>query len=447
MIDFFFIILFFLVPVFSLQIIKLSRIDVFRVSVPSIFILYYLAGSYIGILFLYFGWDSHALLQGVNDKGLILKMFYLSAVSLLLISIGVSFIPVISNMPKLKPLQLVPARPLKKISLMIVSCIFAFSSIILYFYIKYLPDVPFFHVLMGDPLGAVNARITLLTTNKFLIGKASYYNIFIRMTMPFLCYLLFAESLISKRRSVKLMFAICFVITAFGNVLDTSKGPLVWFLLGLFLTYMLLGNRKLSLKYIVVFCIPIAFLTSIMMVNFMGTGGGAMDKVSAIGYRMSLGNLVPSYYVVNMFEKENYLLGRSFPNPKGLLPYEQYLLDQEIWLRVTPVNIVANSDRLYTAPSGYWAEMYANFGPYGVMTAPLVGFILYIMQLLLNRLPHNSVKFALIVWCTLHYMTIPIRGIFCYFWDYYLIAVLLIAFFILIVDGKGVIKLRRAVPV
>ena len=444
MIDFLFIVFFLLVPAFSFQLIKLSRIDIFRVSVPSIFILYYLAGSYIGILFLYFGWDSHALLRGVNDKELVLKMFYLSATSMLLISIGLSFIPVISNVRKRKHFQYAPARSLKNNSIIMVICIFAFSTLILCLYIKYLPDVPFFHALMGDPVGAVYARTTLLTTNKVLIGRASYYNVFIRMAMPFLCYLLFAEVLISKRKSVKLMFAISVMITAFGNVLDTAKGPLVGLLFGLFLTYMLVKNRKFGFKNILFVSVIVVVVSGSMIVFFMGTGGNAWDKLAGIGGRIFTGNLVPSYYVVQSFEHGDYLFGRSFPNPRGIFPYEQYLLDQEIWIQLMNPS---NTDVLYTAPSGFWAEMYANFGTYGVFTALFVGIFLYIIQLLLNRLPHNSVKFALIAWFAMHYMSIPIKGIFSYFWDYYLIAILLIAFFVLIVDGKGVIKLRRALPI
>jgi len=234
------------------------------------------------------------------------------------------------------------------------------------------------------------------------------------------------------------------VITAFGNVLDTAKGPILGLLFGLFLTYMLVKNKKFRLKNILFISVIIVIFSGTMLGFFMGAGGNAWSKLAGIGNRMFTGNLVPSYYVVQSFEHGDYLLGRSFPNPRGIFPYEQYLLDREIWLKLmNPSDI----DVLYTAPSGFWAEMYANFGPYGVFTAPFVGIFLYIIHLLLSRLPHNSVKFAITAWCAMHYMGIPIKGIFSYFWDYYLIMVLLSAFLVLIVDGKGVIKLRRLVAV
>jgi len=444
MMDFFFIVFFFLVPILSFKIIKLSRINIFRVSVPSVFFLYYCVSSYIGILFLYFGWDSQALLHGVNNKELILKMFYLSAASMMLFATGFSFITITSKSSKRKYYEIGLPKPLKKNSLLIAAFIFAFSTLILYFYIKYLPNVPLFHVLMGDPRGAVYARTTLLTTNVVSIGQASYYNIFIRMVMPFLCYILFAEALISKRRSVKLMFAMFFAITAFGNVLDTAKGPLIGLFLGLFLTYLSVRNQKFGLKNIIFMSVVLVVFSIPMLTLFMGTGGSGWDKVVDTGMRIITGNLVPSYYIMQLFEHGNYLLGRSFPNPKGILPYEQYLLDRKIWLILMNPS---DTDVLYTAPSGFWAEMYANFGPYGVFTAPFVGIFLYIIHLLLNKLPHNSVKFALIVWCAIHYMSIPIKGIFSYFWDYYLVAVILVAFFILFIDGNGKIKLRRLAPI
>ena len=439
MIDVCFVMLFFLVPVFSFGIIRLSRIDIFRVSVPSMFILSYLAVSYIGILFLYFGWDSRALAQGVNDKELVLKMFCLSAATMFLISIGFSFMPVVLRVLKRTPSLSIPARPLKQISLTVVACVFALSSLAIYFYMKYLPDVPLFHVFMGDPQGAVYARITSLAINKVVIGRASYYNLFIRMIMPFLCYILFAEAFISKRRFVKLMFGICFVITAFGNVLDTAKGPLFGLLLGLCLTYVVLKGQKLRLRTVLFMSLFLVVIVGVMYSFFMGTGGSIWDRMVGVGRRASVGNLVPSYHVLEMFEHRDYLLGKSFPNPRGILPYEQYLLGQEIWRRLNPSS---SPDVLYTAPPVFWAEMYANFGPSSVLTALLIGIFLYIIHLLLDRLPHNSVRFALIVWCALHYAG---KGLFGYFWDYYAIGVLLIGFFVLLVDGGGVIKLQRLV--
>lgn len=441
MMDFFFIVFFFLVPILSFKIIKLSRINIFRVSVPSLFILNYLVVSYIGILFFYFGWDSPALLRGVNNKELILKMFYLSAASMVLFAAGFSFITITSKSLKRKYYEIGLPKPLKKISLLIVAFIFAFSTLILYFYIKYLPDVPLLHVLMGDPRGAIYARTTLLTTNVVLIGKASYYNTFIRMVMPFLCYILFAEALISKRRSVKLMFAMSFVITAFGNMLDTAKGPLIGLFIGLFLTYLSIRNQRFSLKNIILISVVIVVFSIPMYTFFMGSGGNVWDKAEHLARRIFTGNLVPSYYVVQLFEHKNYLLGRSFPNPRGILPFEQYLLYQEIWIKLmNPLDV----DVLYSAPAGFWAEMYANFGAYGVFTAPFVGIFLYIIQLLLNKLPHSSVKSALIVWCAMHFMGIPGKGIFSFFWDYYLVAVLLVAFFIFFIEGNGKIKLQRS---
>lgn len=440
--DFFFVFLYLLVLFVTYKIIRMAHIDIFRVSVPSIFFLYYGAAAYIGILPLYFGWNEHAIDLGVTDQELIMRMFFLSSISIILIAVSLFLISRASQRNNLILLKKdLLTRPLSFDSMAVIICLFLISSIVLFYYIRYLPNPPILWVLRGKSHEAMYARTTLLTTNLPLVGKSSYYAIFCRMIMPFLCLVIFANALIAHRKTMWIIVLLTFIVASFGAIVDTAKGPLIGLIFGYVLVYMLLKNKRLTPKLILFIVLIIAFFSSLMIVYFMGASGSNITAVIlSIFNRIVSGNLVPAYHVLDMFQHGDYLWGSSFPNPRGIFPYKQFLLDEEIWLKMS--RLPWGSLQLYSAPSCFWADIYANFGVAGVLIlSPFIGMFLYLVQLLLSGLSSSPVKLALIAWCSIYYMGIAGKSFFSYAWDYYLVAILLISFIILMFNSK---KQRRS---
>lgn len=85
----------------------------------------------------------------------------------------------------------------------------------------------------------------------------------------------------------------------------------------------------------------------------------------------------------------------------------------------------------------FWAELYANFGDIAVFIVPLLlGIIFYIIQRKLTKLSQNPVKVALIVWLSIRFSLITVRGASYLLADTDMFAVLLVAFILFKVERK-----------
>jgi oligosaccharide repeat unit polymerase len=256
--------------------------------------------------------------------------------------------------------------------------------------------------------------------------------------LSFLVYLLFSNALFSRTKTAWLLFSVCLCLALFASLIDTGKGQLIFLLFGLLITYLLSKDKKANFRSVAIFVVILLLLSSIMMVFFMGTDSdNYWDLFSAVFGRIYSGNMIPAYHVLDMFQNQDYLWGRSFPNPRGIFPFEQFVLDNEVWLRIYPQP--PGSELQYAAPSVFWAEMYANFGPIGpLLSAPFVGIMLYWFQSMLSRLPSNPIKFALTAWCSIHFMGLAAKSLLAYVvLDYDLYIILALALLLLLLDGKG----------
>lgn len=437
--DVFFLYLYILFPIIAYTIIRIARIDILRISIPSLFLLHYIAAAYAGILPLYFEWSDHAIGYGVVDRSLVLKLYFFSSATLILISLGFLVSSKLIGQDILKRDKNRQCNRIKSRSLAIIIGLCVFSILVLLAYLKNLPGIPLFAALRGNPDEAVLLRTTLTTTNAVSFGRIQYYKLFYLGVMSFLSLVLFAEALITKKRSTWGMVFITFLITTFGSMLEGAKGASFGAFLPYVLTYFVVKNKRINVKFILFVFLPLAIiLASVMLVYFLGTDSSSYRMlVLAVFDRLTLGNMVPSYHVLDMFRDQDLLLGRSIANPRGIFPYEQYMLDNEVWLRIFPQP--PGSDVIYTAPSVFWAELYANFGLFITLSAiPLIGILLNIIQMILDRLPAHPVKPALIVYFSMHFMNLAIKGVSSFMWDYGTALILLISFIILRLDRKRI---------
>jgi len=100
-------------------------------------------------------------------------------------------------------------------------------------------------------------------------------------------------------------------------------------------------------------------------------------------------------------EQVNYLSGRSFPNPKGLLPFEHFPLSKEVMAMVYPH--LVERGVVGSQPAIYWGEIYANFGWIGVFVAPIyVGFFIFLCNWLISIIKDPTMKGTATVWIGFH---------------------------------------------
>ena len=143
--------------------------------------------------------------------------------------------------------------------------------------------------------------------------------------------------------------------------------------------------------------------------------------------RVLTGHIEPAYLYVETFPKYNdFLLGKSLPNPGGILPYEPERSSHIIGDRQNTNEMVQT-----TAPTAFWADAYANFGWFGVFTIPFfVGYVIYLAdRIFLGRIP-NPLTISLYVFSIVHYSKISVTTLGNYIVDLYLIGVILVSIII-----------------
>ena len=154
---------------------------------------------------------------------------------------------------------------------------------------------------------------------------------------------------------------------------------------------------------------------------------------------------MPAYFYLEVFpEQHDFLYGQSFPNPSGIFPFTPYKLAVEIHQVISPD--IVNKGVIGSAASVYWVEMYANFGTLGVLFAPVfVGVWLYLITYIIDMLESTPLKIALTVWLALHLSHLSISFLSKYFFDIYLIGLVIFFLIITALSNKGKIKLNSKI--
>ena len=130
-------------------------------------------------------------------------------------------------------------------------------------------------------------------------------------------------------------------------------------------------------------------------------------------------------------------MGYSFPNPGGLLPFENFPLTVEVSKFMFPEHFAKGI--IGSAPTVFWGEMYANFGPIGiVLSSFFVGVGLFIVSYILSRFPLSPPVIAATVSLAIHYITLTLTGLSGYFCDVKFFMITAITFMLLLLNRRGI---------
>ena len=438
MIDIVFVVTYLFIPVAVIFLLKLSRISLLTISIPSVFVLFYLSFAYAGILPLYFQWDKYRAAVGVVDKEIILRIFFYSSTSILLIVAGFVYANRIMNISTV-PHQGV-LSPLTKGANIAVIFVFIVCVAVLLIYLHQLPGIPILAALSGD---LANAKLLRSLSGNDFAGHYWRYYLFFGKVLPFVTFVLFAQALFRRSLISYLLFIIAFCFSLFAAVMSTAKVPAILLIIGLGIVYVLVKHQgKIPIKLGIIAIAFVAGLASVMYIYFMGAAD-ILSGMKAFLSRVFTGQIHPAYYYLEMFPAHHdYLMGKSFPNPAGIFPFENFRLTVEVMNYAFPE--LAGKGIVGSAPTMFWAEMYANFGPIGpFITSFAVGVAIYIMHMLISRLPDSPVKAGLIAWVALHLACLYGTSLSNYLFDVYLYATLIISLTLFFISGKGVIRVKR----
>ncbi|HGS4649252.1 TPA: O-antigen polymerase [Vibrio cholerae] len=432
-----FLFLFFFTPIFSLFLLRLAGERLNQVSIVNITTVAIYLFSVLGTFVLFFQLNEYSYNIGVQDPSLVLVVLFYSAINVIFFLFGVIFLRKIVGFDVV-PFRSYEIRSISWIQSKLLLFIFAFCIVVLINYLRQLDRIALIVALTDGANAAKEARSVM--GNSFS-GKYHWYKLVIHDLGNLVTFTSFAIWLIRKRAKDALLLITAFSYSVFVAIMATEKGPMAWLLIGLFMVYFLVrSNGFIPFKKLIPFAFLIVGLLIISYVYFMGSEdvGSALGSVFS---RAFSGSILPAYFYLEFFpEYQEYLLGRSFPNPGGLMPYEPYRYTIEVMNWLFPD--LVETGVVGTAPTVFWGEAYANFGPLGIpIVAFIIGCLIALVSYLVSKLEINPLTIGFFVWLILIFKDLSVTGFSDYLYNIYIISLSVIMFAMLAV--RGFIRVRR----
>jgi hypothetical protein len=435
-----FVVLWLLQPIVWHLLLRMAGLSWMKFSIPATLAGFAMIFQYVGLPALYFGWDEYRA-EFVRDNELMVKVFLLSSFSISALLCGFVFGKGLFGRLSFHSRVVLRDYGIQR-EFIYLAVLFSIGMIFFARYIAQLglQNVPFMIAAGLVEEGSSLEALRSSATNAFE-GKYHWYRLFMIDIVAFVCYSLYARYLADKSRRRLVVFVLSVAVALFTSVMSTEKAPVLFLLIGLAMTHALVSSTGSYHPKGTFYGIAVlGLLASALYMAFMGSSD-VMTGLGHVASRVFTGAIQPLYHYLEVFpEREGFLLGRSFPNPLGILPFDQYYLTVEM------MNIIYPSGRqegiVGSMPTAFWGEMYANFGSFvSVLAAAVVGFIVYAISAWLNRLSKYPITIGGAVWLALHFKDLAVTSLSGYLVDIYLWSVV-----ILMVLGVWLIRPPSAIP-
>ena len=438
--------LFLMLPIFWLGLLRLSGVRLLTISIPGALIASILIWQYIGFPILFFQLNDYRAVL-IQDRSIILQMFLWSSYSITMILFG--FVAARKNMGPLHlPNQFNAYYDTVKRSVLaerwILYAIFSASVAVLAMYIQRvgINNLAFLSVI-GFIESDVSQNMLRSNMGNAFEGRYHWFRLFMRDFLSIASLGFFAHWLMCRRWMPFVIFSASFVVVAFSMVMATEKGPILWYLISLFILYVIVfKSGRLTVKLIATM-VPFGMvLIGLMYMYFMGSSSIWVGIQGGFS-RITSGQIVGLYHYLDIFpDQVDYLLGRSLPNPRGIFPWEHYRLIVEVKNIVQPE--LAKQGIVGSMPTFFWGEMYANFGYLGILIPPFfVGYVVYVINILIFRLPMSPVTLAFFIWALLYIKTLSGTGLGRFLFPVWPIIMASSTLLALGLMSRGVIRFRK----
>lgn len=415
MLDILFVVLFFIFPFIVFKYMDTIGHNIFTISVPVFLIISMFVYAYSGLLPLYFGWDEYRYNMGVQDRALIFQVLIFSIISIVGLLAGFTYAKVVLKMNNFQKFDY--TRQISRKELFVLVGLIAFCFFVLFVYLSKVPSIALF-VALSEGASSDSHLARSLMGNDFS-GKYHWYSLIMHDLFNIVTFALFSAFLLTRRKILFFFFLVAFLGSSFTAVMATEKSPFAQILIGLLLVYgITLLKGKIPIKATIILLITLFSSLIIFYIFFMGSKDVFSAFVSIFS-RALAGSIQPAYHYLEFFPQyQDFLMGRSFPNPGGILPIEPYKMTIEVmnWVDPNDYGIVG------TMPTVFWAEAYANFGVLGVVFVPFViGVVVYTVYYFVDKIENTPMKIGFFVWLMQHFKNLSITGFSGYIIDFYII--------------------------
>ena len=426
--DIIFLFIFFSFPVFVYTFLKYTSKGLLTLGMDSFLLLSIFAFAYIGIFILYFGLDIYQISENNINKIVYFKALIFTIITIIFLVLG-NFMS--KNIFSVSIQKITKSINKESRSELIAYVFFIFLILaVLFLYISKISTIALVLALSGsgENLGLARSEMG----NNFG-GGYHWFSFITRGVSTLVLFSLYASWLKFRRKITGILFILLLIISILSSMLLLEKGPLVWLLIGLFITQTIVKSDGIlpMRKLIIIGIIMISGLAvfNVILLDFRDY----KSAIQAISSRIFTGAISPSYYYLIIFpDYIPFLNGASFPNPSNLLPFEHFRLTVEVMSWRYPE--LAAQGITGSSPTIFWAEAYANFGSIGVILVPLViGFLLNLVNVLFLIIPNKPIRIGFITWSIIHYSKLAEGGFSGYLFDMefmvVLFATLIISYF------------------
>ena len=438
-IDVLFSILFLLLPIYFYLQLRLAGYRLLTINIVPIASIGLFLFSYLGLLPLYFQWDEYRVATGITDKLLVFKILLISGGAISCFLWGVIIWQKALSTQN-KSLILFKMRRVKSIEVLLLLLLLLLALAVLIIYLSKI-DQPAIMVAIKE--GAKAGSVARSKMGNDFIGKYHWYKLFMNDLLHFVSFALFASWLLSHKKWIGGLFFISFVQCTFVTTMAIEKAPFAYYLVGLFMVVILIRcNGKIPVKSVLKLTFSIIFFLMIFYVFFMGSGS-ILSAFSSVLSRAFSGSIAPAYFYLEYFpEHQDYLLGRTFPNPGGVFPYTpvRYTVEVMSWKfpHLQEIGVIGS------APMAFWGEAYANFGLLGIPIISLViGGGFYLVGYMLHKIQPTAIWVGFYVWLILLFKDVSVTGFSQFLFNPYLILITFIFLLITILAHRGRINLIK----
>lgn len=412
-----------LIPCFWLFILKIGNLKLSFFSLPMFIVVSIFIFQYFGFLILYLQLDEYRA-EFVTDMDVLFKAWLGMSISTILLCTGALmasfFLGPIKYFKNSADTSYITRSTLSRIYILFVFCI---GVLLFYIYQVGFQNTAIYSILDG----ANNSDIQLARSSMgtALQTGSHWFKIFMRDGLVFLTLILVAGRYFKSNLISRSTLILSVSITSFSLILSGENSLILDFILACIILYVCIKNNGVislnkPFKFFSILGIFIAFYF------FQLFPDDLHKNISLFFSRLLTGSLQPIYHYIEFFPNHNeYLLGRTLPNPGSVLPFIPFDLTGEL------MDFFYPEDKLRgivgSMPAVYWGEAYANFGWWGVtLIPPLIGFYLYFINKKLFNCNYDAINIALFVWVLIHYKNLAITSFSNYLIDLPLAIILLI---------------------
>lgn len=433
-------------PVIWWNLLRIAKVRLNKISIPSVLIIFIGVFQYFGIPALYFKVDKYRVAE-VERPELMLNLFLLSSAVITFLIFGYILSRyILGSKFNAKTLSSYYSQPevvsRRDIQCSLIIFVLGALGLVLYFIGIGWENTALFRYTGLSSSGEEGMVLRSNMGNAFE-GRYYIYKFFMRDLLTVGSISLFLIYLSNRSALSMIVFMVSFLACVFSLLLAAEKGPIVQYAISLGFGYLIITkNGYFSIRQVVTVVIILAVLISVAYMVFMGAQS-PLEGLLQGASRAFTGQIQPLYHYLEIFPEEvDYLYGRSMPNPMGLLSFEHYNLTVEVMNIVQPWHL--EKGVVGTMPTFFWGELYANYSYVGVFLIPsVVGFAVCLVGDIIDRIKPTPVLISIMIWFAMHIKNLAITSLSNYMLDFYSFSMIIILLFAAFYSGEGRLCYKR----